>query len=99
MESIAVSFDNELFDKLVHCDTPEAGDLQIAVKEGALVSGRPGLVIAFTCFPNRDVNKPTPVQAVTTVKCLLAAARMLVAKYPDIANEVGLFTINDPRSN
>lgn len=99
MESLSVTNSPEDYDAIVHSGTPDAGDLRIAVKNGALVSGRPAVAIGFTCYPNRDSENPLRVQTATTLTLFLTAARMLVSYYPEIAQEVGLFTTTDPKIN
>lgn len=82
MEKVRVLLDDgqhKDFDRLVHTGLPECGDLTIATKDGAMESGAPGVVIAFTVqLPSGDL---APVQAVTSLKALRAALRILDARY------------------
>ncbi len=59
---------------------PDAGDLTIATKDGALHSGRAGAILSFTV----EVGGVTfRAQTVTPVRLLLVALKVLQAAYTD----------------
>lgn len=88
MEHLTVKFDDDTgkdYDTLLRGldgvrTLPENGDLAICTKHGAMESGRAGAIITFTV----DVDgKLCRAQAVTPVRQLIAALKLLQAKYTD----------------
>lgn len=75
MEALHVEFDNARYDSIVHAGPPEAGDMELVVKDGATAGGWPGVVVTFTVqLPNGQHQR---VQAVTTARLFLGAATLL----------------------
>ena len=60
---------------------PECGDLKIITKDAGTSQGNPIVMIAFTIDMN---GQKVPVQAVTTAKLFVGAARAIHAKYGDL---------------
>jgi hypothetical protein len=94
MEQIVITLGvPEEFDRLVHCGTAQASHIQIATKDAATVSGKPGVVIAF------DVEiggKRVPVQATTTLNCLATAFYGLRGRYGPGGPEAHRFGKDNP---
>lgn len=81
MTDIFLAFDGPAFDKAVHGGMPDAGDLQIIVKEEATIGGNPAVCLTFTSqLPTGELRGS---QTVTTLRCLLAVLKTLDAKYPN----------------
>lgn len=72
MERIELLLDDAEYDRLVHDAPPERGDLTVCVKARATHKGQPGVVLSFTVEIN---GKPIRVQATTTARLFLTAAR------------------------
>jgi len=80
MEHVKISIDADLYDEVVQGGPPECGDLELVIKEGATVSGAPGVAITFTVqFPDGRCR----VQAVTTLRALLGGISALADRYPN----------------
>jgi len=75
MERIIVSLREDgaaLYDSLLAESAPQVGEtIDIAVKAGAMVSGAAAVVLSFRAYVDGRVVR---VQAVTSARCLLAAA-------------------------
>ena len=88
MEQLTVKFDDDTgkdFDTLLRGldgirTLAEGGDLVICTKHGALESGRAGAIIAFTVDVDGTLCR---AQAVTPVRQLIFALKLLQAKYTD----------------
>lgn len=74
MESIHLSVGSkgaDRYDQLVHTGAPDAANLEIAVKAGAMKSGRSGLVISWEAYIDGRLVR---VQLTTSARAFLAAA-------------------------
>lgn len=79
MESVRIVLDDpEEYDRILRSGVPEAGDLVICSKSDVTHGGSPGVVIGFTASVD---GKPVKVQAVTTLKLFLGAARAFRARH------------------
>lgn len=66
------------FDEVVHSGLSEGGDLELAVKRNGTVSGKPAVVVTFTVLID---GVPMRAQAVTTLRALVEAVRIVGAAY------------------
>lgn len=70
------------YDKAVHGGLPEGRDTVVITKDGAMVSGAPGAVIAFTVqLPNGEKEL---AQTTLSVRNLIALGRLLSGRYPEL---------------
>ena len=60
---------------------PECGNMSVITKGGGTAGGAPAVMIAFDIMDNGERKR---VQAVTTARLFLMAARAVSAKYPGL---------------
>lgn len=80
MEAMNIVFDGAEFDRLVHDGSlQQASTVTVAVKNGATVSGLPGVVIAFDVgLPDGTVKR---AQATVTLRQLRLLLKAIDARY------------------
>lgn len=78
MEKMSIIFDGDFFDKLVSEGAAQVSDLRVVVKPKGTSGGRPVVAVTFNAMVE---GKEVAVQATTTARNFINAARVISAKY------------------
>lgn len=81
MEHVKIVLGNPAeYDKAVHCETPDMGDLSVITKDHAMTSGRAAAVLTFTAVVK---GKKRQVQTVVSMRNMKMIAAALAGRYDD----------------